>query len=443
VLNATAAFLLNVLVTRLLVPQDVGLYFLAVSIVTVGTGFAQMGLGYAVVRLLAEAIARQDIAGAQAIATAAVRLTFVAVAVVAVLFWTGPGQMLADVFVGTQSLRPMMGYVGMWLALAALSHVLAEVFRGHHAIAAATLFGGLLTNTVAVASFATLAVLDIQGVRIEHAVVIMAAASAASAILGFAALGRRGLCGEKPYASPPYRAVLRTAWPLILITCFLLMQLQADLWVIGRLGAPEEVASYGAAARLVPLLGLPMVAVNAVVSPTIVELHARDDTAKLEKILRVATLTAAAPAFVALAAYVAAGGWLLGLAFGPFYREGGGFLAILAIGQILPIAMGPAWVTLVMVGNHGQLLVIAMAMGVLTVGLDVGAASVYGVRGVAWATALSANLYTLVLWAVVLRTAGLRTHLAPPTRRNIAALVTQLRDRARRDPPSVRRSNDG
>ena len=56
----------NVLLARLLSPQDLSAYFLAFSVVSFGAVLGSLGLGQTVVRLVAESLGRRGLAGRDA-----------------------------------------------------------------------------------------------------------------------------------------------------------------------------------------------------------------------------------------------------------------------------------------------------------------------------------------------------------------------------------------
>ena len=81
--------------------------------------------------------------------------------------------------------------------------------------------------------------------------------------------------------------------PFWVSSIFLSLLTIGPLWIVGTLGNDSDVAIYGACSRLVILVLLPLIIVNQVTPPMIVELYGKRDFYQLEKLLRsIATVAA-------------------------------------------------------------------------------------------------------------------------------------------------------
>src|SRR3974390_2041770 len=149
VLFSIAGFAVNVLLTRLLAPTEVAGYFLLVSLVTIVSLVAQLGLPTWVVRFTAESLG-QSLNGGAAGAIHGAILCGLASGVLA-------GGILA--LAGRPALRTwsaldfdgyISGVAGLWVAALVLGGVVAESFRGLRDSLLAAVFGGALTNSLPV-----------------------------------------------------------------------------------------------------------------------------------------------------------------------------------------------------------------------------------------------------------------------------------------------------
>ena len=66
VVRSVSGLIINMLLARLLVPEQLGYYFISLSVATILALFARMGMGGALVRLIAEAVATQRTGDARA-----------------------------------------------------------------------------------------------------------------------------------------------------------------------------------------------------------------------------------------------------------------------------------------------------------------------------------------------------------------------------------------
>ena len=98
---------------------------------------------------------------------------------------------------------------------------------------------------------------------------------------------RRSLVGAKE--------VLDDAIPFLAIALTALVLLSADVFILARLGSPEEVALYGMVSRLVTLVVMPLLVVNLVMPPIVAEMYAQGRTGRLERTLRTFSTLAGVP----------------------------------------------------------------------------------------------------------------------------------------------------
>ena len=214
--------------------------------------------------------------------------------------------------------------------------------------------------------------------------------------------------------TPRDRRVRSTAWknwfgygiPMWADAFVLVLLGYVDQLLLGHLGSTRDVGLYAPAVRLAALVGIPMLAVNAVFSPMVARFDgagARDDLQRLYSRVNWGT------AFVGLAAGVgllAVGGLLLDL-FGPEFSSSYPAFAVLVIGQIVATVSGCAGTVLTMTG--WSKLRLANALGALTLNVVIGLALIprIGLVGAAAGTSVSLAAINLVQVVEVRKLLGL------------------------------------
>lgn len=216
-------------------------------------------------------------------------------------------------------------------------------------------------------------------------------AAAAEAALVAGALGwlfrqERWRPQEAAGAEDHGRRLLREGWPLLASGFFVMVTMQADRLLLGRLAGDAAVGIYAVAARLTEVLYALPLAFGAAVMPQLVALHRAGDSAYWSVARR--TFVGAALAAVGCATFFSlfASG-IVALVFGSGYAESAGVLAV------------HVWtlVFVTMVSLRTRLLVIAagarwvLTMSSLTAALNLAANLVliprHGGLGAAWAAA--------------------------------------------------------
>lgn len=400
----------NALLARLLSPQDLGTYFLAFSVVLVG-GQWGAGLGQAVVRFVSESIGLDQFARARRVLSRALVLGVLGSLVIGTAYSLFGQSIGNDVF-NAPALAAVTGLVAGWMVVSALQVFLSEAHRGFQDIRLATIFGGLSTGVLLTAS---LGVLWSLGYRASLFTALLLTVGA-----GLASVSLSGWLLRRKAASLPSRlakddigfgGIMRVALPLLVVNLTQIVLTQADLWILGAFRPQQEVALYGAAARTVILVAMPMLVVNSVVSPLIAGMYAQGRRRELERVLRATASLAGIPAFLLLAGFALLGGPILGLVFGDYYREGATVLVLLSLGQMVNVWVGACGIALVMTGNHITVMAITVASSVVMVVGGLNVVGPYGATGVAAAAATGVAICNISFWLMAKRKTGMWTHM--------------------------------
>ena len=148
VISLIAAFAINIIITRLLDPEQVGTYFLAVSIVTVLLAFSQLGLQQTSVRLIAETIATDRYELVKKEVYCIFLILLVGLLSVTGFLLLGGGKWLFEVVFKFPDLGFIFELILVWMFVDGARNVLAEIFRGFNDIRLATLIGESLPKSL-------------------------------------------------------------------------------------------------------------------------------------------------------------------------------------------------------------------------------------------------------------------------------------------------------
>jgi len=359
-----AAFALNIVLARLLEPADYGAYFIAVSLVTVAATIGLLGLDHAVVRLVSEALAQGRLQTMlRTIRTTLLLASAGAIAVSQLV--VAVKKPLLERALKVEVLTPLAWILGLWIAAAVLQRAVAETFRGLQSIRLATIFGGVKNAGIlsSVALLLGVGLLHLTGHASLSALLWLSALSTV-ALTAVAAVvlrsfledlsGSREWSDESPAAVAAARAsvLMRIAGPMMAVAVLAAVRTNMDIWLVGAFGSNEEVALFGAAARLVVLVFVPLQIMNSSLMPLIAEADASGGRAQLERTLRVAATAAGLPALVVSVALAALATPILGAVFGDFYRAAAPLLLVLLAGHLTNVLAGPNMLALMMRGEQ-------------------------------------------------------------------------------------------
>lgn len=191
--------------------------------------------------------------------------------------------------------------------------------------------------------------------------------------------------GPRKFELAPALAV---TLPIFLVEAFYELLTTSDVLIAGLLLDPQSVALYFAAAKIIAPLHFVLFAVAAAFAPRFAKAHAAQQSEHVAGILRQSVMLAFWPTLGLLIALLAAGQFLLGF-FGEGFTEGYILLGILGCGILARASMGPCESLLSMSGHQNDAAkVYAGAFGA-NIALNLLLVPIFGIPGVAAATALS------------------------------------------------------
>ena len=425
VLVALTGLISSALLARLLTPQALGTYFLAYSILSVGTSLGQLGLTGTVVRLVAEGMGlnlfgrvRRVISVVLGVGT----LGTLGVGSAYLLF----GDDLAMIVFNAPALAAITGLVAGWIMVGTLHGLLGETFRGFHDVRLATILGGQTTGvatgaaTVALLTASLFLLWLVNGQATLATVVLLAICSGAVNTLVAGWLLHRKVTrlprqapdeGREADPKKVLREVVSISLPLLVIALVMMIRTTGDIWTLGAFLPQRELALYGAANRLVGMVTMPLAIVTAIAPPLIAEMYSQGRREDLEYALRgMATLTGI-PAWLASMGCIFFAGPILELVYGPYYREGAVVLALLSIGLFASVCAGSCGIVLAYTGHQKTLMVITVAISIATLIAMLAAVEPYGIVGVAMAKTIGQILQNGIVLLVVKQKTGMWTHI--------------------------------
>jgi O-antigen/teichoic acid export membrane protein len=201
--------------------------------------------------------------------------------------------------------------------------------------------------------------------------------------------------------------LVRYSWPLYLSSLLMLAFNSLDNLILGFFTGPEKVAYYEAASRTALLVGLPLMAVNAVIPPLFAHMHQKERLQELEGLAQTSTrwmYYVALPLAVFMAALAPD---ILGL-FGAAFGEGHWALQILLIAQLFSVACGSVGFLLAMSGNQYTLTATLAVGGAIGLPLMAVGAAVFGLNGLALAKGVWLVGTNILMSLAVYRRLGLK-----------------------------------
>jgi O-antigen/teichoic acid export membrane protein len=387
------AFICHLLLTRLLGASAYGIYAYALSWTMALIVPAMLGLDKLIVREVAVSRAR-DAAGAwrgllhwasRVLLAASTTLALLAIAV----SWFIAG--------GTEKMWVFWLAMGL-LPLTALLRLKQAVMQGmqHPVIGQIpeTIVQPLFFITLTIAIYLWLGKLSAAWAMSVNLAATVAALACAASLLAHRLPA--SIAASHPKAQP--RLWLRSALPLLISSGINTVNSQLPLLMLGALLGVEEAGIFAVAKRMADLTGLPLLALNAVLSPSVASLWATGEVRSLQwAVTQCARLVALVAVPLALS-YILFGPWFLKL-FGAAFTRGAPALAIMSIGQVVNLTTGSASLLLVMTGHGREVAFVSVACFLLNFVFCAAMIPRWGGMGAASSAAASMIIWNL--WLVL------------------------------------------
>jgi O-antigen/teichoic acid export membrane protein len=405
---------INALLTRLLSPDEIGIYFLLFSFVSMLALVAQAGMQQAIVRLVAEVRSVGNTRLAALTIRSAYLLVLVTTLLVCAIYASGAGKWMSSRFFHFTLSDEMYYVTALWIAAFTFRSLIAETFRGLHDIKYASLFEGLLDGLVFFCLLGALYVLNMRGDLSQ--VILLAIVASCLNIFVASIILRQKLKPEANVAadherSLKIRQIISTAWPLWVTSITLFILAQTDLWIMGMLRDQSEVGVYGAVKKLAILVSTSLLIANAVVPPLIAEMNVKKEHDKLERALRATATVAALPALLALTLFIFGAEPVLRFIYGEYYITGASILVVLSVGQLVNVWSGSCGYVLMMTGHQVAMMKISILCGVISVALALYLVPGFGGLGAAVSISIGLVMQNILMLYAVRRYLGIWTQI--------------------------------
>jgi O-antigen/teichoic acid export membrane protein len=402
-LSAVLTFLFYVVIGRLLGPSGAGLYFLALTAITIAAVLGRIGLDNTVLRFVAANAGAGNwnaVKGVYRKATvmAGIASTATAVSLVIVAPW-----LAARVF-----LKPELTALLRWMALAvapiALLNLQAQGLQGLKRIRDSSLVANVGIPVFSLVG--TLALAPRWGT--VGATWAYSLAAVLTMLIGIwrwraATPHLRRMEGRFDTAE-----LLRSSVPLFWVSSFQLVIAWSSTVALGLLGTSADVGVFSAANRTAMLTSFVLMAVNSIAAPKFAALHQEGDLVTLGRIARKSANLMALTASPVLAIFILLPGPVMGM-FGTKFSAGAPVLSILAVGQFVNVVTGSVGWILIMCGYERLMRNnIAVCAG-LSVVLNLLLIPPLGIIGAAIATSTVLALQMLIAAAMVWQKLGVVT----------------------------------
>lgn len=407
-LGAGLAFVLNVVIARLLGADGAGMYFLALSVTMIVSVIARLGLDNALLRFVSVHAAQEEWGQVKGVFSLGMRLVLISSSVLTLLCF-GSAPWLADTLFN----KPDLGVPLQWMSLGIMSFsimmLMSECLKGLRLIRNAMLVSGVLYPLFGlILVWPLVSLIGVKGANMAYVL-----GTGAAAAIGFL-FWRHAMKDHNLTGHFSYERLRASSQPLFIMSLLNGAVITwAPLLLLGVWGTTEESGIFGAVSRVAMLLTFFLTAVNTAIAPKFAALY---DNGELEAVAQLARKSAlyitlvASPLFIL---FMFAGDLVMSM-FGQDFIPGGYILAILTLGQVVNSLTGSVGFLLIMSGREKDASNVAVISCAILIALCVLLIPQNGMLGAAIATAFTIAISNILLaWLVWKRHAVITVPLIP------------------------------
>jgi O-antigen/teichoic acid export membrane protein len=195
---------------------------------------------------------------------------------------------------------------------------------------------------------------------------------------------------------------IKSMIPFIVIDAANIMNIRADVVMIGLLQDVKSAGIYNVATNAADLTSFMLIAANMVIAPSVAALYSNGKLNELEKLLTNTARISFMAGLLFLGIMIFGGSYLLRL-FGDKFVDGMAALIILGVGQVIRAATGSLGMLLVMSGNEKNAAKMLCITSLLNIIMNLLLIPQLGINGAAIATLISTVIWSSLLLIVIIR----------------------------------------
>ena len=360
-----SAITFNAFIARVIIPEDVGAYFIALSCVSLLTTFVRFGIEDKLLKIVADQYNYGDINGIHRSVFRATRLiliTFSITILVASPFY----EMLFTQYFDTPQLSqpPILYCLIIWLGFWSWQTISMQGLRSTKSFFVATLLNGGLNQTINILCLLLLKGVLSAEITLTTIMIVVSSTYILTSLIGFIWLHCKAKLATPQLTTKP-RKNKRVAPSLLL---FLNQATQyisntADIWIVAIALGITPAALYGAATRLAAFVGIPLIIMESILPSKISKCILSDNRYDQEKISQSNAMLSTLPSIAIFFIVLFFSSEILEIIFGAQYQAASDCLRILSIYHLSHCLMGPSSLILLMNGYHKILTTTAIIGG--------------------------------------------------------------------------------
>lgn len=397
-----AQFLFDLLLARSFNADGVGIFYLCFSVVMMLSLFARLGTDRALIKFIPPFIDKKDTPSARGAILSAIRIVRLNSVAIAILLFIFSPLISKEIF-NDPSLAPYLRIFSLAIPPFSLRMMYSGVLKSFKKTRQALFAERLSTYGLGLLALIT--------AGFTYGFNGMVIGFVASCFLGWfitIAFVKKQINLSGNTIKFSKSSMLLTSLPLLFVAFATQMIGQVSVLMLGIFSTNTEVGIFNVALKVSYLMTIVLTAVNVITSTNISKLYAKKEYKKLELLLSKTSafgFMLAIPLFIVMVAFPSQ---ILSL-FGSEFSTGSNTLIVMAVGQLINVAVGATLFTLSLTGKEKILALTVGGSLLLNIILGLIFIPTFGVLGAGIATGISVATSNIIMLIHVKRHLGIWT----------------------------------
>lgn len=388
IISLFLGFLIKVLFVRYTTQTDYGIFSLALTLITVFTTIAALGLREGTSRYIACFRGRDEIDKVQATVFSSIIIVLVASLLIAGISVITSKLLSQNIF-NTPELSPVLNILIITIPFVVLTNIFVAIFRGFGRADINIYFNNILRNGSYFLFLIVVILFGLSFIEMVYAYVASTLVTCIALMIFFLKAPPFKIKWGRILDIHITKKLVVFSIPLLAVSILLTVMAWTDTLMLGYFKTPEVVASYNVVHPLASLLAVVISSISFLYVPIISQLYGKKQIEELGAINASSTkwcFILTLPIFYGMFVFPET---TLNLFFGPRYTAASVTLQILAVGFLLDSFFGLNYYTLLSTGNSNFLMICSLTSAILNIILNIILIPPYGMMGAAIASAAS------------------------------------------------------
>lgn len=397
----SVAFLLNFIIARWLDIDEVGLYFIALSITTIAAQLSRLGLDNCLLRFIASHSAMNEWGMVNAVYGLSLKITLVCSCVITIVIILFSSRLSLLIFNESKLIECLQwqAFSIPFLALACLhGFALQGLKKTKESIAVLGIYIPLFTSLC----------LFIYGEGSDLKALIVYYDFSVALTLILSVWHWMNAMPKTRYKKYPIHIsmLLSNSIPLLFIDVTNLIIGNSSVFFLGIWDVGSNVSKYNAASRTATLLSFTLNVVNTISAPKFAELHKQKDMLALNRLAIQSAMLMSIMVLPITIVFLVVPENIMAL-FGEEYRQAGVVLSILSIGQLINVISGSVGCLLIMCGYERLMRKNLLICAVTNIFLNILLVPFAGIVGAAITATITIVMQNLIATSMTTKVLGI------------------------------------